>query len=323
MVAKFYLDRAMESDPNPEIHAGGSGYFSRPEKVLDPNLFDGDRLKPEVRSFILDTLYSYWGHKYSAPKDWSTVWIAGSGASYQWAADRSNGDLDILIGVDFNAFDQHNPGWTEIPEGTIADIFNQKFHEDLWPKTDHTKVGNQYYQVTFYCNPGSKDIKDIHPYAAYNVTTDEWTVRPPVLPDDPHTLYPAEYYKAAEATSKQAKELIRRYGTLKAQAEAMPENSPGRLNALSAQSIVVSQAKSLFDTIHLGRKEAFSKSGAGYGDYHNFLWQSTKNDGTAQALHSLATVSDDAQAAAESDLYGQPLKSATVALTEALLRGRV
>ncbi len=322
MVAKFYLDRAMENDPDPEIHEGGSGYFSRPDKGLDPNLFNGDTLKPEVRSFILDTLYSYWDHKYLAPKDWSTVWIAGSGASYQWAADRSNGDLDILIGVDFNRFDQHNPGWVEIPEDSIADIMNRDFHAELWPKTAQTQFGNQVYEVTFYTNSGSKDIRDIHPYAAYNVTDNEWTVRPPVLPDDPHTLYPAEFYKAAESTSKQAKELIRRYGTLKAQAEAMPEGSPGRLNALSAQSIVVSQAKSLFDTIHLGRKDAFSKTGAGYGDYHNFLWQYNKQKGTVQALHSLATVSDDAQAAEESEIYGQPLKSPTALLTAAMLRGR-
>lgn len=322
VVPKFYLDSAIASSPDPEIHKGGSGYFSHPETSLDTHLFDDHKLKPEVRSFILDNLYEFWGRRYHDPRKWSTVWLAGSGASYQWAADRSNGDLDILIGVDFNSFDRHNPTFSEIPEPAMADIFNKEFHGELWPSTANTNFNGQNYEVTFYVNPGAQDIRDINPYAAYNITKDSWTVEPLSLPEDPHKLYPTEFYKAAEREAKHAKSLVARYHTFKSQAAAMPAGSPGRLNADSAAQIVVSQAKALFDSIHLGRKAAFAKTGAGYGDFYNFRWQYHKQGGTAEALHSIAEVQTAAQEAEQRATYGQPLKSATAALTEAMLGGR-
>lgn len=309
----FYLSR-VETDA-PTVTAGGSGYFSTPSSRLDPRLFVGDHLRDDVRHWVLTTLYSYWDRKYRDCREWSTVWAAGSGISYQWAADRSNGDLDILIGVDFPSFFSHNPTYAGLSADEMADLFNQDFHAELWPRTANWRG----FEVTFYVNPNSTDIRNIHPYAAYDITHDVWTIRPPVLPQDPRSLYPAEYWKAVSAEQAQARGLVEKYGTLKAQADAMAPGSPGWVNAQHAQGLVVSQAKALFDSIHLGRKNAFGPGGSGYGDFYNFRWQAHKEAGTVQALNDLASIDSNAHKAQDTGLYGAPIKTAAEALAEAAL----
>jgi hypothetical protein len=43
----------------------------------------------------------------------------------------------------------------------------------------------------------------------------------------------------------------------------------------------------LFDSLHLGRKHAFSNQGEGYGDFYNFQWQSAKESGIVNALNEI------------------------------------
>lgn len=297
------------------ITPGGSGYFSRPSTSLDPRLFSGDEMLPAVRGWILKTLYSYWDHKYKHATSWSTVWAAGSGISYQWNADRSNGDLDILIGVDFPGFYRSNPEYVGLSEAELADIFNSDFHRELWPTTANWNG----FEVTFYVNPNSTDIRDINPYAAYNVSAGEWTVRPPLLPEDPRSLYPKEYWDAVGAETKAAHGIIERYSMLSAQAQTMAPGTPGWTNSLHAQELVVSQAKALFDSIHVGRKAAFAPGGSGYGDYYNFRWQAHKEAGTVQALNDLARRHDTANEQYDEARYGTTLGSAHASLTAAAL----
>lgn len=315
----FYLNKASQLDEQPDVKEGASGYFSTPSQTLDPHLFNGKTFRPEVRQWILSTLYDYWHAKYSAPKAWSTVWVAGSGISYQWDADRGNGDLDILIGVNFPDFYMHNPSYNGLSELELADIYNRQFHEELWPSTANANINGKTFEVTFYVNPNSTDIKDINPYAAYDLSRNKWTVHPPVLPQDPHSLYSPQFYAAVDDEKKQANTLIGRYNMLRDQAGAMAPNTPGQKNALSAQGLVVSQAKSLFDSIHLGRKNAFGPGGSGYGDYYNFRWQAHKQAGTVQALSSIAHIDADAREHQDTRLYGGPIKSASEALTESAL----
>src|SRR6478609_6775003 len=76
------------------LDLGASSYFSRPAKTLDPNLFEGEHLHPDVRDTILRIFMDYMASRYHNPHEWAMVWLAGSGISFQWAADRGNGDLD-------------------------------------------------------------------------------------------------------------------------------------------------------------------------------------------------------------------------------------
>lgn len=305
-----------------EVHEGGSGYFSSPANSLDPNLFSELHLQPEVRQWILSTLYGYWRKHFAAPEEWSTVWLAGSGVSYQWAADRSNGDLDVLIGVDFPEFWGRNARYAGLSENEMADVFNRALHDDLWPKTDQAKIGSGTYEVTFYVNPGATDIRDINPYAAYNLTTDEWTVRPPTLPGNPETLYPQDWKDHVAVERDLAASLIERYNRAGRTLGAQAAGSPGRLNTEREMHVITEQARALYDDIHLGRKKAFGPGGSGYGDYYNFRWQSHKRYGTAQALHQITAAQSQAQEEFETEHYGAPVESAEKALVTAILWNR-
>jgi hypothetical protein len=326
----FFMAKALEPvDATP----GQSGYFTTPQKSLDPHLFPGGKesagVRPEIRKWILDTLYGYWEKKYSRPRSWSTVWIAGSGISYQWAGARGNGDLDILIGVDFPAFFRYNERFLGLSESDLADQFNTEFKTDLWPQTAHTKFSStiqgdlkQEYEVTFYVNPHSTDIRDIRPYAAFDLSSNSWTVHPVHVPDDPEHGYDTQWWDAVEDERKVADTLVARYNGLAAQAKASPYGSPGWHNTMRQIEMTTAQAQTLFDSIHLGRKNAFGPQGTGYGDFYNFRWQAHKRFGTVQALHALGLAQQKAREDSYADLYGEQIEPAAVALRRAALWNR-
>jgi hypothetical protein len=305
----------------PDIHTGASVYFSTPQKVLDPHIFNGQKIKPDVRDHILGVLNGFLDTRYRQRNSWLGVWLAGSGISYQWSGDRGNGDLDVLFGIDFPRFYESNPSLQGIPEEAVADLLNSDLKKNLWPHTATTDFHGQVYEVTYYLNPGTSatSIEAIHPYAAYNLTANRWDVRPPELPDNPHSLYPMAWTDAVDSEKAHAQILVDRYNRLRHQTATLAENSPAWKNALSSQKIVVEQAKALFDDIHLGRHAAFSAQGEGYGDYANFRWQAHKEAGTVQALNALATMDANAHSAEQQHLYGAPLDSASKALAKAAL----
>lgn len=326
MTFDFWLNKTLS--PVQET-PGESGYFSSPSSTLDPRLFGStEKVRPEVRHWILRTLYDYWEPKYHNPKEWSTVWLAGSGISYQWSAARGNGDLDVLIGIDFPLFFRFNDQYLGFSENTVADMINQDLHANLWPSTATTEIGSQgapheggtsdVFEVTFYCNPGSTDIRDINPYAAYNVSADEWTVKPPQLGADPSQAFPHEYWKAAKTEKDYIHSIVDRYNSVVGQFQGQQINSPGWHNTARQVDLLTSQAKALFDDIHLGRRNAFGPGGSGYGDYSNFRWQFHKKSGTVQALDAIAHQRSQAREQYETETYGSPLAS-----TEEVLRGAI
>ncbi|MER5754344.1 hypothetical protein [Streptomyces sp. NPDC002088] len=318
---EFYLNRAITQGDQPDIHSGASGYFSTPQRGLDPHIFDGQHIKPGVRDHILGVLQAYLDTRYQGVRTWLAAWIAGSGISFQWAGDRGNGDLDILFGVDFPKFYETNPTYQGISEAEFSDLLNSDLKKNLWPRTALTNFHGQTYEVTYYLNPGttSESIAAINPYAAYNLTHDRWDIRPPELPADPRSLYPKGWWDAVENEQAHARTLVDRYSRLRASSAGLTTNSPAWKNALDSQKIVVAQAKALFDDIHLGRRQAFGPDGSGYGDYYNFRWQAHKEAGTVQALNTLATADVEARKAQETDLYGAPLDDAATALAKAAL----
>jgi hypothetical protein len=318
---EFYLNRAITQGQQPDIHSGASGYFSAPQAGLDPHIFDGDHIKPDVRDHILGVLNTYLDGHYQGVRIWLAAWLAGSGISFQWAGDRGNGDLDVLFGIDFPKFYEMNPTYQGISEAEFSDLMNSDLKKNLWPRTATTDFHGQVYEVTYYLNPGttSQSIAAINPYAAYNLTRDRWDIRPPSLPADPHSLYPKHWWGAVQREEDHARTLVERYNHLRSAASSASPNSAVWHNSLASQKIVVEQAKALFDDIHLGRKQAFGPGGSGYGDYYNFRWQAHKQAGTVQALNSLATADVEAHKAQETDLYGAPLDDAATALAKAAL----
>jgi hypothetical protein len=276
-----------------------TSYFSDPTEDLDPFLFQGDHLRPQVRQGINSLVLSFLSQYWSDPTAWSTVWLAGSGVSHQWSAARDPGDLDCLVGVDMVAFRRANRDDAQLSDHEIASMLNSHFRTCLAP-LQHDWNG---YDLTVYVNENAKDIRSINPYAAYNVSTDAWDVRPdphPHAPDNP------EWNKGFQTDTDSAAKISQRYDAALEQVHGV--SNPGlRLNASITLRTASEEAVRLFDEIHEGRHQAFAPGGLGYGDRANARWQASKASGASQALKQ---IKDDVAAATRDEqgsLYGGAL----------------
>lgn len=269
---------------------GASGYFSRPQLILDPNLFEGTTLHSDVIETLLDLFYDHMDTMFRNPREWSMLWLAGSGISYQWSGDRGNGDLDVLFGIDYTKFVSDNPEYRYYERADIANSIDVMLKRHLWPKTAHTVLGNGVYEVTYYLNPGTEDfdksIENIHPYAAYNLTEDHWTVTP-MNPDEYGDETPPDYIQQTEANRRTAEQLVQRYNYLTNQLASMHPHSPQWHNLDASKKLLIQHIKTMYDSIHLGRKQAFSNQGSGYGDFYNYQWQAAKRDGIVRTFNEI------------------------------------
>ena len=155
-----FFEKAAAALPSPSTEGGSSGYFSRPEQTLDPNLFHGQYIRPEVREYIFRELSDWAGRSHITLANSFHLWIAGSGITYQWAASRGNGDLDVMIGVNLLRFEEDNPAWKGWSENDLAAYINEGMKAGLWPDTSQAHFGDQVYEVTYFWNPGTgNDIR--------------------------------------------------------------------------------------------------------------------------------------------------------------------
>ena len=301
-----------------EVHEGEGGYFAKPEPGLDPRLFDGDKIKAHVRHWVLAQLYVFWGERYADPFSWSTEWIAGSAVSLQW--DALGADLDVLIGVNKTRFVVANPQYQDMTEADIDAMLTDELKADLWPLTAQfqPEPGADPMEVTYFVNAGSDDIRDIEPYAAYNLTIDSWTVKPvnPGPEWDPRAYFPQEWVNTVDTDVRDAHRLIDHYnenvGALDSAADV-----PSQINALHNIKGTAERAADLFATMHAGRKTSFEPGGGGYFGYGNFRWQMHAHSGTLKALHDIAVVNRDARVYQQQELYGEPLKGPNDSLRSA------
>lgn len=276
-----------------QLPIGHSGFFSRPQIILDPQLFEGDKLLPHVRKTILDNYFDFMSGHFNGAHDWTMLWLAGSGISYQWASDRGNGDLDVLLGLDFDKFVTDNPEYRFYDRYEIGGALDDLLRRALWPNTSHTSFGPEEtsYEVTYYLNPVVEAFDDsigyINPYAAYNLTEDKWTVKPIELSQDLESLYPASFNEQADANARAAEALLSRHNHLKQQMSTLMPGSPQMRNQEASMALVKAEVKSMFDSIHLGRKNAFNSGGTGYSDFYNYQWQAAKRDGIVTAFNEI------------------------------------
>jgi hypothetical protein len=291
------------------ITPDSTSYFSTPSSDLDPNIFMGNRIKPWVRNNISRILFDYLAVRYNAPAKWITMWLAGSGVSYQWSAARDPGDLDCLVGIDYYNFRKLNSEYAGLSNVEIAAMFNEDFNADLLPTTKDWHG----YELTYYVNPQS-DIRDINPYAAYNLTEDNWTVEP-----SPYTHAP--YSKAWEQQAQRdydfAMDLLAKYSSALSEIKSAT-NEAYRTNAERRLNLAVDQAVAFYDMIHSGRKEAFSNKGSGYSDFHNYRWQAGKKSGVVQALRAIKNYKDTTEKENQLETYGVELPNARTLIRRAI-----
>jgi len=166
-------------------------------------------------------------------------------------------------------------------------------------------------------NPGSWDITAIKPYAAYDLMDDGWTVPPsPEAPRvDPQWPLHASMYHQRATTA------VERYS----QALTDLQNSThpaARTDAERRFKMAVEQAVSLFDTVHEGRKTAFSGTGQGYDDWGNYLWQMGKKAGWVPALRQIKDYHQRASQASNVDTYGVELPDSDLLIRRAAMMYR-
>lgn len=260
------------------LQGGSTSYFSEPESELDPRLFTGTTLNPWVRNGILQLLFDFLNSVYRHPDLWTHVWLAGSGVSYQWSAAREPGDLDVLIGVEYIQFRKAHPEYSGLTDMEISKMLNEDFRENLQPDTENWNG----FEVTFYVNPGATDIKTIHPYAAYDLIHNEWTV----FPEKTGAPKQPVWESVAQRDKSMASDIIMRYSKAHTDIQGA-QNDAARRNAEFRLQQALSQASMLFEDIHSSRRLAFSQQGAGYADFYNYRWQAGKKYGTVPALRQM------------------------------------
>jgi hypothetical protein len=155
------------------------------------------------------------------------------------------------------------------------------------------------YELTYYVNEQS-DIRDINPYAAYDLVGDIWTVEPDKNPEPP---YSRAWEQKTNRDYEMARELVSRHSS--ALEEVRGATNPAhRLNAERKLKLATEQASTFFDDIHAGRKVAFSKIGAGYSDFNNYRWQAGKRSGAVQALRAIKDAKTEADKQQQLQTYG-------------------
>jgi hypothetical protein len=187
-------------------------------------------------------------------------------------------------------------------------MFNEGFREEIYPETAEF-MG--VFELTFYVNI-KPNILDLKPYAAYSLTDDAWTVTPTheELAIDP------KWEQKTQKDKTMAIEILKRYGTAMAKLE-QSTNESARVNASSERENALTQAVGLYEDIHSGRKNAFSESGQGYGDWFNYRWQSGKRSGIVQGLQKLKDLKESDFKTFSEKTYGAELTDASVLIRRA------
>lgn len=119
------------------------------------------------------------------------------------------------------------------------------------------------FDNTFFINPHSYDIRDIRPYAAYDVTNNRWAVKPPHLPEWNTKSFPEG--KGLEREIRGILDMAK--GIL-----AMPE--PYRTQ----------NGKALWEFVHSNRSDAFGPQGEGWYDPRNVIEKALDQAGLMQQL---------------------------------------
>lgn len=289
--------------------ANPTSYFSAPADTLDPNLFQGRALKAQIRNGIVSMLHDFLSKHYRHGDTWAHPWLAGSGVSYQWNANRQPGDLDCLVGVDYIGFRRANPEYHGLSDREISEQINEQFHDELQPTTENWNG----YELTFYVNPGATDIRAIKPYAAYDLKYDEWTVSP-----DPSMTPPSnpDWDSVVGSDSGMTNQIYTRFNQALQDIQTT-HGGPSHRNAEVRLQSATEQGAALYNEIHQNRNMAFSQAGEGYGDFHNYRWQGGKRTGAIQKLRDIKNYVNENSRADSQASYGVELPDANTLIRRA------
>lgn len=308
-----FADEVLKRARPVTVDPGTSSYWRESEADLDPTIFSQGRIKPWVRNTILRLLFEYLEEQVSGVRHWATVWLAGSAVSFQWSSgmDWDRKDLDCLVGVDYVSFREANPGYRGLSDVEISDHLNQGLYTSLGKRTRDWNG----FELTFYVNPGATDITAINPYAAYNLTLDEWTVRPA---SRDLAAPPPAWALQAQRDHQSATKIAAAYSDAYS-AVHNATNPAHRVNAERKLELAMSSAESLYDEIHRQRGVDFSSIGQGYAGPGNYRWQAGKKSGAVPTLRKLRDYAWDAREGLAHATYGIELPDTQTLIVRAAL----
>jgi hypothetical protein len=131
---------------------------------LNPKVWDGDKLKPEIRKNLLKIADDYFNGLELEGVDIEDVTFTGSLANYNWS---QYSDVDLHILIDYK----------EVPvdESLVQDFLKTK--STAWNQNHDIKIYG--YDVELYV----QDISEKHiSSGVYSILTNEWLVRPEKTP---------------------------------------------------------------------------------------------------------------------------------------------
>jgi 2'-5' RNA ligase len=158
--------------PGPWMVASRTALFdAKPHDDLYEPVFEGDDMRPEVRTAITDLVHDAIEPVYPDPGGWTRLWAIGSGASYNWS---EAGDLDVQI-------------WVSPPSGKGPREFLGEVRDAIEPLRGTTVADlgldetEPSMAVQLYAKLGQgtvQDNLDEKPYAAYDIDNAQWAVFP-------------------------------------------------------------------------------------------------------------------------------------------------
>lgn len=232
---------------------------------LDTRIWEDERLKEPVRTDIMASFDAFCvRHGYVGHEVWSKVIFFGSEAS-GWTSKtlRGNNDFDLSIGLHYPRFRESNPGFRDTADDQIAAELTQQMHAELNDPQKRFPGIEGVWDETWFANLLGWDIRMIRPYAAWDVVTETWIVRPPDLPDWSMASFPEGQGLADEVHGI----ILMAEGILK-----MPE--PYRTQNGSA----------LWEFVHRNRSDAFGPQGEGWWDARNAVEKALDQKGLMQEL---------------------------------------
>lgn len=232
---------------------------------LDTRIWEDERLKEPVRTDIMASFDAFCArHGYVGHEIWAKIVFFGSQAS-SWTSKtlRGNGDFDLSIGIDYATLRATVPGFERGTDAEIADVFTRQMHAELNDPQKRFPGIEGVWDQTWFANLHGWDIRQIRPYAAWDVVTETWIVRPPDLPDWSMASFPEGQGLADEVHGI----ILMAEGILK-----MPE--PYRTQNGSA----------LWEFVHSNRSDAFGPQGEGWWDARNAVEKALDQKGLMQEL---------------------------------------
>lgn len=236
-----------------------------PTYGLDTRLFDGDKLRPEVRTSVIRQFNDFCErHGYREWARWAKIVFFGSEAS-EWTAPNRHGnnDFDLSIGLFYFLFRLHHHPDLYTSDEDIAARFTQEMHAELNDPQHRFPGIEGVYDQTWFANLRGWDIAEIRPYAAYDVVEDEWIVKPPHLQD--WSIHDFPEGKGLEEEIHGV--ILAAQGIL-----AMPE--PYRTQNGAA----------LWEFVHSNRSDAFGPQGEGWWDARNVIEKALDQKGLMAQL---------------------------------------